>query len=207
MKKSILFLASSFLTLLIISCSKNDIQSDTKQRVYSYLVKAISNGTPEAGARVIAAIDDTREIIGECDINGNALIESPSPVKIICGVSLGKSGTINIGHEGNFIIEMTDLKIPRINNVRSIGTFGVYSTDSNGDVSFKYTGTFQGYYCTSYLPNLGLQNPNSWDGWNLTNWLPTWKGKKLLVPRRYQIYHQTAYGYSISSALFLMSLY
>ncbi|MEI7620293.1 MAG: hypothetical protein WCJ57_01850 [Candidatus Falkowbacteria bacterium] len=207
MKKTVLILALSLLTLLIISCSKDDNQPSNKENGFTYSIKALSNNFPVSGAKVIAITSNDSEIMVNCDNNGNALIKTLSPIKIICCVSLGKSKAINVSNNNNFIIKMDDLKKPNLQNTKSTGTFGVYSTDGNGDVSFKYTGIFQGYYCTSWLPYLGSQNPNSWDGWNLTNWLPTWKGKKLLVPRRYQIYHQTAYGCSISSALFLMSLY
>ncbi|MCD4706098.1 hypothetical protein K8R61_03390 [bacterium] len=87
------------------------------------------------------------------------------------------------------------------------GTFGVYETTEEGDVSFKYQGDFKQFYCINYLPCLGWgvngPNPNNWDGWELTDWLPTWKGEKLLVPERYQLYHEYTYGYSISDALYL----
>ncbi len=207
MKKSVLVSTLSFLALLIISCSKDDTQTNINENSYLYSLRALSHGSPVPGTKIIAITNKADEIIGECDANGDALIQTSSPVITICCVSLGKSGIINTNREGNFIVEMGDLKNLEIKNTKSIGTFGVYSTDGNGDVSFKYAGAFQGYYCTSYLPNLGSPNPNNWDSWDLTNWLPTWKGKKLLVPRKYQIYHQTAYGYSISNALFLMALY
>ncbi len=90
----------------------------------------------------------------------------------------------------------------------SLHYFGVCQTDANGDVSFRYTGARQFILCINYLPWLAESpNPNNWNGWALTNWLPKWKGQKLLVPRRYQIWHQNVYGYPISQALYLVSLY
>lgn len=90
----------------------------------------------------------------------------------------------------------------------SLRYFGVYQTDANGDVSFKYKGAFQYFICASDLPWIkGNPNPNDWDKQVLTNWLPTWKGEKLLVPRTYQYYHKLVYGYSISQVLYLVSIY
>jgi hypothetical protein len=67
------------------------------------------------------------------------------------------------------------------------------------------------YYCTTNLPDLSLgvscykPDPNMWNSIDISDFSP-WSGKKLLVPRRYQIWHSAYQGYSISQALFMESL-
>jgi hypothetical protein len=50
-------------------------------------------------------------------------------------------------------------------------------------------------------------HPNKWDTKNVKDFKSPWKGKKLYVPRRYQVYHQNVNGFSISGALFLEAIY
>jgi hypothetical protein len=177
---------------------------------YFYNVKAVVNGVGISHAKVIAIIDEKKEIILDCCDDGSVNIKTDLPLQQICCVSSQKSGVVSLKNNSNniIVVEMKEISSTLLKSVDTIGTFGVYSTDGNGDVSFRYVGSFQEYYCTSWLPWLGIStNPNDWDGWDLNDWLPTWKGKKLLVPTRYQIFHQSAYGYSISSSLFLTSVY
>lgn len=85
--------------------------------------------------------------------------------------------------------------------------FGVYDTDSHGDVRFRYRYSFSRFLCINWMPNLGEggPNPNNWTSWSISDFSAPWKGKKLLVPRRYRWFHQGYYGYSISRALVLIA--
>lgn len=86
-------------------------------------------------------------------------------------------------------------------------SFEVYETDKDGNVSFRYQGDFGRFYCTKYLMPISYllndSNPNNWKSSEVTDWLPTWKGEKLMVPKSYQDYHKSVYGYSIDKSLVL----
>ncbi len=85
--------------------------------------------------------------------------------------------------------------------------FGVYDTDSHGDVRFRYRYSFRRFGCATWLPGyLGENpNPNTWTSWSLSDFPSPWSGRKLLVPRRFQWWHQVVYGWSISRALYLVA--
>lgn len=199
MKNVVIAFIASF---LLFSCSQNTSVNSIDNN-YSYQIKS------SAGAIVIAITNNNAELITACNSNGDAVIKSEEPLNKVCCVVTGKSGIVDVGNEMNLFAQLSEIsKEKGLAKTTTTGTFGACSTDTHGDAIFRYTGTFQQYYCTSWLPYLGEStNPNKWGGWDLTEWLPTWKGKKLLIPTRYQLYHKTAYGYSISSALFLVSNY
>ena len=88
--------------------------------------------------------------------------------------------------------------------------YGVYDTNSSGDVRFRYQNSFSRFYCINWMPNVFPYNispdPNRWTNWDLTDFPAPWKGKKLLVPSRYRWWHGAVYGYSISQALVLIAV-
>jgi hypothetical protein len=207
-KRPIFFVLLSLALVCLLGCSQsNSVNSPNGN--YSYSVKAVDESGAVQGATVIAIIDENSDTTVFCDNQGNASIQSEKPLSKVCCVVLGKSGVVDVSSVGDVVVKLT--KNPEISLAKTLATlhtFGVYSTDGHGDVSFKYQGMWEGYYCTSWLPNLGeTTDPNKWSGWNLTDWPAPWKGKKLLVPTRYQLFHKANYGYSISNALFMIALY
>ena len=204
--KKIYFLITVMIFLIMSSCKKDEQMSDN---LFKYQVSVTKNGVIEPTASVMFIYSETEERIVSCNHNGLAILESAKPVKLIVAMSLGYSNSKEL-----ILTDKSEIKInledvlknddnKTLKSAQYLGTFGVYSTDGNGDVKFRYQGTFANYYCTSYLPWLLTTNdPNGWDGWSLNDFLP-WNGKMLLVPRRYQDYHSITYGFSISQALFL----
>jgi len=84
----------------------------------------------------------------------------------------------------------------------------VYSTDSNGDVSFRYptNSEFSHIWLYGNIPSWVCEpDPNNWDGWELTDYQPQYAGRKLLVPQRAQWYYLLVYGRSISDDLYLVT--
>lgn len=207
MKKTLFTILAIFVTLFV--CGNTAFSKNIyKETDFSYEVIVTYENEPVAGATVMCITESDEEILLKCNKRGFVKYETNEQIILMVGMALGLSEVVEIDDDGEINIQVQEVKQSEGVQIRSIGTFGVYSTDGNGDVSFKYQGAFQGYYCINYLPWIGFvsPDPNDWDGWDLTDWLPTWKGKKLLVPARYQTYHQTVYGYSISDALILMAL-
>lgn len=124
----------------------------------------------------------------------------------------GKSGSIEIfPATGDIVIEVQDV-LQMSDQTRSSKPldewwFAVYDTDSHGDVRFRYQFAFSRFFCTSWLAPIPFtsRDPNRWTSWDLSDFPAPWKGKKLLVPRRYRLWHSAVYGFSISGALFLAS--
>lgn len=199
--KTLIILIVLNISMLLSGC---DFIADSK---YSsgYSIEVVKEGVPTV-AEVILIFDDNTDSTLFTNSEGIIIVSSNKIIKTIVGMKLGYCGINQLQSENKSII--VALEKVEINSLSNdwIGTFGVYSTNSDGDVTFKYQGTFLNYYCSSYLPYLGeATNPNMWTNWSLTDFTPPWKGKKLLVPRRYQTYHKAVYGYSISHALFLRS--
>jgi hypothetical protein len=205
MKNRFLFFLVLFISLFAFSNSAfcKDRDGDIN---FNYEFTVTNENEPVANAEILCITKSDKEVLLRCDKRGHIKYETNDPIAIAVGMIFGYSGVLELNDDGIITIPVQSVPQASAFSTMSIGTFVVYSTDGNGDVSFRYQGTFIRYYCTSWLPYLGIStDPNAWSGWVLTNWLPTWKGKKLLVPTRYQTYHKTAYGYSISSALFLES--
>jgi len=153
---------------------------------------------------------DSKEIYGSSAEDGTFELEVDDQPQIVVAVAFHKTGYCDTPtKDGCWIIE---LKPVQVQTYRLLGTtgeywWGVYDTDSHGDVRFRYRYNFSRFYCSSWLPGwpFGDPNPNHWTSWDLTDFPYPWKGKKLLVPQRYQWWHHYAYGYSISQALYLVS--
>jgi hypothetical protein len=218
MKKNALVLWLMFIAVVVSSCSKENnlttLNGSTNSE-YSYSISAVdSNKNPVSMAKVFIATEDG-DIYSQCDDKGVAALKLNKPIKSVICACYGKYGFAVLEKDmPNIEITMQNLKVPSpqsLAKAQSIGTYGVYSTDSHGDVSFRYKGNFVNYYYTSYMPAylpgkdpwFQNTNPNTWDGWVLTDWLPTWKGKKLLVPQRCQWFYTYTHGFSISLALFM----
>jgi hypothetical protein len=135
--------------------------------------------------------------------------ESAEPPILAVGISRGEVAIeeVVLGQTEVFL----DLTSPSNNesverSALTEGGVGYYDVDSNGDVRFFFpsTDTFSRFYCTSWLPWLGISgDPNRWTSWDLTDFLPRWRGKKLLVPRRHRIFHRSFYGFDIERALWV----
>lgn len=206
MKKIILFLASVF---LFYSCKKDENSSARESlSTKSFKVRVAHNGSPQAGAIVMCMFSDTEDAIFRCNQNGIVSIPITQKIEMIAALAPNLSSIVEKPdiNQKEYEMELEVVSLFSANKKSSakyIGTFGVYDTDANGDVRFMYQGTFIDYDCINNLPWLGSSpDPNDWDGWDLDDFLPS-EGKKLLVPRRYQTYHSTVYGYSISDALIL----
>lgn len=200
--KNITFFLMIYLCLQIAGC---DFVTDNKiNRDYS--VTVTGQDIVQSDADVMILFSDGLDSVLTTDEYGTAHISTEKSITMVIGMKLGFSGIKKCNvNEDNISVSLQQVEIPQIQQ-DWVGTFGVYSTNSDGDVTFRYQGNFRNYYCSSYLPYLGEStNPNNWGGWPLTEFTLPWKGKKLLVPRRYQVYHRTVYGFSISQALFLQS--
>lgn len=189
------------------SCEKNENSFESPQAT-SLVAQVIYNGLPEEGAVVMCILSDTEEVVFKCNKSGTVNISVKKPIKMIVAMAPGLNSIIENPEPNQkslqiYLETVSASNVVREKSVAYVGTFGVYDTDGNGDVRFRYQGTFIDYDCINNLPWLGSSpDPNDWDGWDLDDFLP-WEGKKLLVPRRYQTYHSTVYGYSISDALIL----
>jgi len=187
-----------------------DVDAELSNLAYSITV--VYKNRPVAYASVICILSSGNEVFLECDKNGNTEIETLEPIIKICGVARGLAGVTTVEEAGEVKVSVKKVKqLSRsLAKAARAGTFAVYETDGNGDVKFKYLGTVNRYYCSSHLPILGFGKnypyPSNWDKEDVSYPSP-WKGKKLYVPRRYQLYHERVYGYSISRALFLVADY
>lgn len=199
MKTLIIF----FILILGLFTGCDSITDSKIDREYSITV---TTNNVQSVADVMFVFDNGEDSIISTDINGLVKFKTDKVVLMLVGMKLGHSGVKQIKAEEKIVsLQLENVEITSFEPDWT-GTFGVYSTNSDGDVTFKYQGNFINYYCSSYLPYLGEStNPNNWVNWNLTEFTFPWKGKKLLVPRRYQSYHRTVYGFSISQALFLRS--
>lgn len=207
MRKLFLFLLINF-SLVMVGCEH---LMDTHPES-NYKIKVERNGIAQSGATVMFVLNggmDTSIISNE---QGEASLITSASVDIIAGMKPGLSGVKNLrAGELNATISLEDVDTTK--NLGDVtGTFGVYSTDANGDVVFKYKGIFLNHYCVSWLAPLGTgnnsNNPNSWDVHSpFGNFTAPWKGHRLLVPRRYQTWFKNVYGYSISQGLFLRANY
>lgn len=199
--KKVFILIVVCLSLTIVGC---DLVNDTN--IHKDYTVAVNSGTvPQSDALVMFIFTDGTDTIMPVNQNAIASLQTNKSINFVVGMKKGESAIYEATNNNSASINLflSSVEIPEIQDW--IGTFGAYSTNSDGDVTFRYQGSFLNYYCTSYLPYLGqTTNPNGWDSQNITFPSP-WKGKLLLVPRRYQYYHSTVYGYSISLALFLQS--
>jgi len=197
------------ITLMLTGCSQVDEQSvagPSSQKV-AYEIWVTYNSQSLADAYVIAVFQDDTDTLLKCNASGFVSLESQKPLRGFGAMNLGLSGFTSSTEPGVIAISVEVVPEPDTTPVAlSTYYFGVYDTDGNGDVRFRYLYNFSYYYCSVYLPwwLLGDKNPNHWDGWDLTDFLP-WNGKKLLVPQTYQYYCQVVYGFSISNALILVS--
>jgi len=214
LKKTLLTMLPLFLVLAFIGCSKNSDQqssptSSVKLSQFQVQVTDGSNQVPNA--KVLIIYDDNSDLTLSTDTEGKLDFETNKKVSALCAMTLGYSGYVTDVSPGNIRIAVEAAPAPDTSVVvqkpSATYYFGVYDTDGNGDVRFRYQYNFSYYYCNVWLPGwpYGDPNPNHWDGWNITDCPSPWKGKKLLVPRRYQIYCQNVYGFSISNVLILVA--
>jgi hypothetical protein len=191
----------------------------------AYGVTAVHNEDPAPYAKVIVILQSQKEIFLDCDENGYVEFETSEPVTIIYGTTLGLVGAVKPKHSREVVLSLKEIRTQSIvsgitvassinrSSKKRTGTFGVYSTNSDGDVTFKYMGDAKDYFCTSWIPDLSggdkkyRPDPNKWDKKSISSFKSPYKGKLLYVPRRYQEFHKYFYGWSISSALFMKAEY
>lgn len=186
------------------SCQKTE--DKTFEEVSSLKIKVLHENTPQSTATIMCLSDYGKEVVLKCDKNGEVFINDVDNIKMLVAMAPNMSAIVENPKNGYLEIFLENLDETNVKekSAQYVGAFGVYDTDGNGDVRFKYQGDFLYYDCINYLPwLLTSPDPNDWDGWDLTDFPSPWKGKKLLVPTRYQTYHSTVYGYSISGALLL----
>jgi len=206
--KSFILLAVGLVMASFVGCGQNKALN---QDPLVYRLHVVHRGTSVSDASVIGLFTDGTDTIMVCDANGSVNLETDKPLVAVGGVAKGLSGVKSVDCPGNWEVEVQSVLLAKTSaqGVTSAGAyvFGVYDTDGHGDVRFRYQFNFAYFYCSSGLPGwpYGDPNPNHWTSWNLTDFPYPWKGKKLLVPTRYQWWHQAVYGYSISRALFLVS--
>ncbi len=189
-------------------CGKSPVAPQAK--VVSGVV--YDHGMPTQHATVMICFpgDSTLNIQTNQDGSFQAEIPSDLSVKAVLAVALGKAGMTEVENRMSGLkIDMSAIVQQRQvvpTNATSDYWFGVYSTDGNGDVKFRYQFAFSRFTCINYLPWLfESTNPNSWLSWDLTDFPSPWKGKFLAVPRRYQDWHKWVYGYPIQQALYLIA--
>lgn len=170
------------------------------------------NGEAHEAQILVVPIDGGEDVWVSTLPDGTFHVELSSQPSAIVAVANGLfAELVSPSFEYEVILELVDIPSYASQALPQglLGEYwwGVYDTDGHGDVRFRYRYNFSRYYCASWLPGwpIGDPNPNHWGGWDLTDFPPPWKGKKLLVPTRYQIWHRAAYGYSISQALYLVS--
>jgi len=200
--------------VLVVGCGKNTITSPAVPN-HGMIVtegQVLRDGQAVAKAEVMAIWSTDLDTVLVCDDRGRFTLTSQQAPTSVTAAVLGAWGTTSVtGSDQAIVIELQAVvqtqPTAQPQDTASEYWFGVYDTDSHGDVRFRYRYNFSRFYCSSWLPGwpYGDPNPNHWTSWNLSDFPYPWKGKKLLVPTRYQWWHQAAYGFSISSALFLIS--
>lgn len=210
MKKLFLALSAMVLVASLAGCGKqNPMAPESGQNVTHGTVTV--NGVPQANVSIMVITSDGRDLYTTTKEDGSYEISCVGAVRcsIVAAAAPGMFGMVD-GATSQTDIRLESVTVPKQGAAPSAVSgemwFGVYATDSHGDVTFRYQGNFRRYFCSSPLPWIFGQNPdpNSWDSGNVTFASP-WKGKKLLVPTRLRWYHGAVYGYSISSALYLVS--
>lgn len=203
-------LAANFLVGCSQEKSSNPVSQQGEGTQYVYQINVQRNGNQVAQASVIAIFQSDRDTLLTCSDVGRVTLRANEPVTLLVGASLGFSGMCQPVEAGDIRITLDSVVASpetAAGKVLAAYVFGVYDTDGNGDVRFRYQYNFSYFYCSSGLPGwpYGNPNPNSWYSENRNDFPAPWKCKKLLVPRRYQYYHQAVYGFSLSRALFLVS--
>lgn len=174
--------------------------------------RTVANGQPiQSDVIVVWGSKEVTTLVTGPD--GYFTVEGKEPPAALIGATTGQTGYA----EGPFLDEtevvLSIAPLPKAagegSPAKTLGEywFGVYDTDSNGDVRFRYRYNFSRYVCVNYLPWFpwANPNPNTWNGWDVNSFPSPWKGKKLLVPRTFQYWHRSVYGYSISNALYLIA--
>lgn len=197
----------------IIACGKSPVAP--MQRIVSGVV--LFDGEPESGVQVMVCLEGGKEFTLQTDGQGRfrSTYLLNSNVDGVVAVSHGKTGSVKVDLKTTDLrVDLKSLQAPnQLSTTRTLGEywFGVYSTDGNGDVKFRYQFSFIKFTCVNPLPWIwwgGWQNPdpNSWVSWDLKGFPTPWKGKFLAVPTRLQWWHQAYYGYPIQKALYLISI-
>lgn len=173
------------------------------------------SGEALAGSSILVMLESGRDIELTADVRGQFSTVVPDDERVV-GVAAAASGRYGIVVTGLYAdLQIVTEEIPVTASRASPSTvmqdlwYGVYDTNSSGDVRFRYQYTFSRFYCINWMSNLFpytiSPDPNRWTSWDLTDFSSPWKGKKLLVPSRYRWWHGAVYGYSISQALVLIA--
>lgn len=215
MKKVVKFLASSFLIALIIGCSNtadNPINAVGNQKTYTYSVSVIKNGTPVSNAKVMGVINEDEEIFSQCDKDGFATLTSEKPLTGICAVTLGASGFANAKDNELIEIQLLDVATSKENSLKKISSesfWYFYYVDGDGDAYYRYplNHSFSHFWLYGNIPSWVYEptDPNDWQDWYLTDYLPQFNGWKILIPRRAQWYYPIVYDREIEEDLYLVT--
>lgn len=202
--------AATFISGCSEEKSSNPVSNPSEGTQFEYRINVQHDGNQVAQASVIAIFGNDRDTLLTCSDAGFVSLKTSEPVAVLVGASLGLSGMCQSVEAGDIRIVLDSVVTSpetAAGKVLAAYVFGVYDTDGNGDVRFRYQYNFSYFYCSSGLPGwpYGDPNPNHWYSQNQNDFPAPWKCKKLLVPRRYQYYHQAVYGFSLSRALFLVS--
>jgi hypothetical protein len=195
---------------LMVGCGRTPVslEKGSNDQTFSYQFSVAHDGKPFADAAVIVILSDGSDTLLATDQMGYTEFVSRKQANSAIGVSLGLSGTSTIADVGNVPIVLESIPKMAASELNASATyvFGVYNTNNDGDVRFRYQYNFSYFYCSYWLPWTlwSDPNPNHWTSWGISDFSP-WLGKKLLVPRTYQYWYREAYHLPISSALFLVS--
>ena len=156
MKTLIIF----FILFLGMLAGCDSITDSKMEREYSI---AVTPNNVQSIADVMFVFENGEDSIISADANGLVKIKTDKIVTILVGMKLGFSGVKQLNAEEKVV----NLPLEGVDTTSYepdwLGTFGVYSTNSDGDVTFKYQGNFLYYFRSSYLPYLGEStNPNDW---------------------------------------------
>lgn len=206
----------------IIGCGtggKEEVEIVSSQQVNTYKVKIEKHKDLTVPVSLGIVYQNDKEVfVGlESGVNEYTFETAEIPIGIIA-MAQGQAGQIEIGQDSTEIVVIlnpiteSEDEAPASSLAKTAeywwGIDG--EADTNGDVKFRYMGDFSRFHCSYHLPWLFMSsNPNNWTSWDLLKppdaFPPPWKGKKLLVPQRYQRWYQIVRGQSINTCLVLIA--
>lgn len=180
---------------------------------YSYSIAVELDGLPVRNALVIGTSNKSESIYQTCDENGEAVLKSDTRLTKIIAVTVGATGYYEIGKETSVVIAVEPLleeDVPEV-STRLVETFwSYYCKDSEGDLYYRYDeqSNFSHFWLYGNIPLwvYDPNDPNDWGHWALTDYLPEYKGHKILVPRTVRAWYIVYYQRSIDNDLYLVSV-
>ena len=198
---------------LLFSLDGLTLAKNNPEKKHSYSVYVEMDGFPVPNAYIMG-IGDNESITKRCNAKGFAELKSFKPVDRIIAVIFGASG-FSEAHEDDLItislnpIESTGKKIVFSATSQSETFHYPYHVDNNGDAYYRYpiNAEFSHFWLYGNLPGwLWIEtDPNDWKHWPLTDYLPEYNGRRILIPRRATWYYMRTYKRPITNDLYLVT--